>query len=916
MALVIPNASSLFPSAAWWQALANSMNAELAQLRGESIGASILTSGTNVDTVTASSTWTTWANSNPNTPETGTGILRTWWVTDTAGAQLWMSATNTASMYLRFRGSGGWAAWKRIDAQYAIDQAKAYTDTAVLGARGGSGSGTKVVPLALTVGGSAAASSLGAVGVRMPMQWGARVTRWRVHVRNINPRFGTNQPGAVSLTGLWFGQGDGSGSFTGAATQINGAVSTPADGSEWVSKWVTTPLEAGTRYLLAYGLNTTGTQSVVGGGWTTASPADAANSAAAKTARTALPLDVWIEAETASTTPVIAAWGDSLSSGVGATLPVYDSVVSQYARANGALPVHYTASGDSAASWAGNLSAYKWTRWATLAKPDVTIAAMGSNDVFNGDALATIQANWQAAVDNIRATISPAVVVTTITPRDGVTGTMETTRRSLNTWLKGLPRGRDVFDLVPAVSSDDETLTPALTSDGIHLTTAGYAAEVGTITRALAFAPSAGPQGPKGDKGDKGDPGGSDAATASWISSGTETQAAFDARAALIGDPRWVVKANQPTVNVKDYGAIPGSGDNTAAINAAAAAAGASRTLFFPEGTYRFADTITGVRGITGSGRARTVLHYTGTGTAIQIAPTLGTRSYHGRFDNFLLRADTTAAVGIDADSHSVGLYMQVAVQSFGTGFWLRSTVDDGGCLYNTFLHCEATTCTTGWLIDTQSSNENRLIASRTNGAGVAVWIKHGNHNHVMNCAFESGTDGVRIEGGTSSDANVIAFNRFEKNSGHAMTVATGVRDTRLILNKVMSTGGDVVDNGLRTVIIPGLDGDAALGIVRNRDMTGSTSPLLAVRDKLATVGDPVTVEIQNERFGGKFLRGMRGGTERFFINAEGVIKPFSGSTLPSPSRAGAGGMAYNTATNKPVWSDGTAWRYADGTPA
>jgi hypothetical protein len=175
----------------------------------------------------------------------------------------------------------------------------------------------------------------------------------------------------------------------------------------------------------------------------------------------------------------------------------------------------------------------------------------------------------------------------------------------------------------------------------------------------------------------------------------------------------------------------------------------------------------------------------------------------------------------------------------------------------------------------------------------------------------------VHVEGGTSSDGNVIAFCRFEANSDQAVVVATGVRDTSIFLNNRLSTGGTILDNGLRTKHVPGLPSGAHMSVERNIDMGADvTTPAFAVRDTLATVGSPNTMELQNERFGGKFMRGVRGGAEKFAINAEGAIRPFAAVTasLPSASRAGAGGMAYNTTTSKPVWSDGTVWRYADGT--
>ena len=399
---------------------------------------------------------------------------------------------------------------------------------------------------------------------------------------------------------------------------------------------------------------------------------------------------------------------------------------------------------------------------------------------------------------------------------------------------------------------------------------------------------------------------GLDSAVAGKITAPSTTRDALDKR---YGD--WI--------NVKAYGAVgDGIANDSTAILAAAAAAGQTGILYFPKGTYLFNQTITGVRGIRGDGRARTTLQYAGITTAIRLSTTVGTRTYHGSFEEFLLRTQTSGLVGIDLEAHSNGLFQHIAVQGFGTGFYLASTIDDGGCLYNTFIHCEAVTCAKGWHIASQSSNENRLISCRSNGCtDAAVHITHGNHNHMISCAFESGADGVRIEGGTSSDANVIAFTRFEMNSADAIQIDTGVRDTTLLFPKIMSTGGAYTDLGLRTKYLPALSVSSNTAVVRNRNTT--TDPTMAafeIRDDYSLAGDPITTRVVTERFTGKFMSFVRGGVERAAINAEGAIRPASAVTasLPSPSRAGVGGMAFNTTTNRPVWSDGTAWRYADGT--
>lgn len=409
--------------------------------------------------------------------QTGTPDQASWWITtatlvDTARMQEAVAYGAAPRVMRRFRGSGGWAGWERTDAG-AIDLA---------GLGGGSGASPasfKTVPLALTVGGGGSSGATSGA-YRMPIKFGATVTRWRAHFRNNNPRFGTDGP-AAAISSVWFGAAS-SGQFTGTPVQVNGPVNT--NGGEYVTPWMSTPINAGTEYALSYQFAATSTNQVVGGGWQSNT---VSGTTATLTRVVSLPLDVWIEAEVTPDVPVVAVFGDSLSSGVGATLPVFDSWLSQWARTNGALPVHYTASGDTMAGW-DDSNAYKWQRWQHLSRPDAALHAMGSNDVFGGASLAEMQDRRAVSIGQLASLVSPVIYSATLMPRTGVAaGTLEQTRRDYNTWLKTSPdAARDLFDFVPAISGDDENISPGFDADGTHLNTAGYAAVAGTIIRPLA----------------------------------------------------------------------------------------------------------------------------------------------------------------------------------------------------------------------------------------------------------------------------------------------------------------------------------------------------------------------------------------------------------------------------------------------
>lgn len=413
--------------------------------------------------------------------QTGTPEQGTWWITtatiaDTSRMQVAVSYGAAPRVMRRFRGSGGWSGWERTDAG-AID----------LSALGGGGSGAspasfKTVPLALTVGGGNLGGQTSGF-YRVPVRFGVTIKRWRLHLRNINPRFGTDG-GTLRLGHVHFGPATAGQFATLPPRLIEGYTTLPPGGI--ASPWQSSPIEAGTEYAVAYSFSQGTAQGAIGGGWTASSVADPD---ATLTRVSSLPLDAWIEAEVEPEVPVVAAFGDSISSGVGATFPVLDSWLSQWCRANAALPVHYTASGDSMAGW-DDSNHYKWQRWQHLTRPDAVIHAMGSNDVFGGATLATLKERRAKSLDQLASLVSPVIFSATVLPRNANTGAMEDTRRAYNAFVMGKPdSARAAFNFVAAVSGDDETISPGFNADGTHLNTAGYA-QLGTSITAPLTAPS------------------------------------------------------------------------------------------------------------------------------------------------------------------------------------------------------------------------------------------------------------------------------------------------------------------------------------------------------------------------------------------------------------------------------------------
>lgn len=360
-------------------------------------------------------------------------------------------------------------------------------------------SGNKMVPLVLTAGHGGTTYGQTSATVRYPMEWAAPIYRGRVHIRNINPRENQVFTGAVNFPqGLYVGDAT---TWDGTATnltQVAAPFSTAENGGDWVSDVIEFDFLPDSKHILSASYVASATVVNNSGACWTATGQVAESTAGTWTQGAMAPFDIWIEVEVPESTPVVAVVGDSLSAGTSSTLPVHDSVMSQYMRKLGGLPIHYAHVGDSMNSYNGGGAAgsetYKKTRWAHLARPDAVLFALGSNDMFGGNAsLATCQSRFATTLAWAKSALSPNVYLSTITPRDAEIGAKEDIRRSYNVWLKGKtsPGGdaRAVFDFVPAISSDDETIIPALNGDGIHLNTAGYAAEMETLRHLTAPAP-------------------------------------------------------------------------------------------------------------------------------------------------------------------------------------------------------------------------------------------------------------------------------------------------------------------------------------------------------------------------------------------------------------------------------------------
>lgn len=371
-----------------------------------------------------------------------------------------ITSLTSPEIWSRFQGSTGWSAWVQVGGS-------ASASAGLLPASPGS---MKSAPLAMTAGfGGATVTGSGTTVVMQKLP--AMVERLQIHLENRNPRSNNQDSPQVTLSNVRIGLHNGSGSSASWVTPA-GVGLTP-----YRSAWITVPPSwRGQEIVVAYTWTSSGTiQQTIGTGWT----------GGAATGQ--VPLWAWLECAIPADVPVVAAFGDSLSVGVGSTHVMVDSWIAQWAEANDAFPAWWAGSGDASTTWTKDADR-KWFQYGkTIAAPDAVIYAMGSNEVFGSGApsYAVMQQRTRDTVALIREKLgNPVVYGATIMPRTSATD--ETLRRNVNAWYPYSGLFRQVFPFGTTISNDDETIIPEYDSDGIHLTTSGYGALAGIIPASIA----------------------------------------------------------------------------------------------------------------------------------------------------------------------------------------------------------------------------------------------------------------------------------------------------------------------------------------------------------------------------------------------------------------------------------------------
>lgn len=374
------------------------------------------------------------------------GVLITRSLNTIARQQFYYKYGFAVSFWMRFSGSNGWSEWFRMDA--GADVLDKYQKK---GAPSSTGSGFKVLPLALTngTGSTTAAPTSANVIYDVGLSDNIPVKRARLALRDGNPRQGTFTPNQVVVNNLKI---DG--------VQKVSTFTTPSNGDIGFSPW----MDISTLDYVEFDyVAQTGPARIVGGG--------KINGVRGVT----MPFEMWLEVEVPSWVPAFAIFGDSNSIGVGTTIPLHDAYMSVYGRRKGIFPVFYGHSGDTLLN-NEDPTHHKWNRWAHLDSPDGVLDMMGSNDMATGDLThVEFRRRRSACWAILREKVSSNIHVGTLKPRNTYTGNYDIVRTQNNSWLKTKPEDvREWHDLNSPVSDDDVTMNQEYNYDGIHMNSAGH----------------------------------------------------------------------------------------------------------------------------------------------------------------------------------------------------------------------------------------------------------------------------------------------------------------------------------------------------------------------------------------------------------------------------------------------------------
>lgn len=400
----------------------------------------------------------------------------------------WTYSSDAAPrIWIRRKNAAGWSPWSLVG---PVDTSPYPTLPAARTA-----SGFKAPRCPITLGHNTSGSAPVTNGaVRLPIKWGAKPTRIRPIIADVDIRAGIRSTTAdIVITGVWVAAYDESTGAVSNLTQISAGGTIPA-GGDWVGAWAPFPAAiTSDAWCLIYGY--TGTPACQNRGFAHqhTDPAQAGTTSTGWTTTMNAPFAVSLDVEVPNGTPVVMYVGDSLLCGQGATKGTFEGIANVHARSIKAIPVLACSAGDTVQGMT-TFTAYKWTRFAGMASPDAVLLEAGVNDIGGGSTAAALQGYTATLVTWLAQKYGP-VHLSTITPSEGATASQKAERAAYNTWIRSAPLGvRDVHDVALTMQQpgDPDLLVDAYDAgDGLHFTTAGHAAYAAAISRPLTTPPVA-----------------------------------------------------------------------------------------------------------------------------------------------------------------------------------------------------------------------------------------------------------------------------------------------------------------------------------------------------------------------------------------------------------------------------------------
>jgi lysophospholipase L1-like esterase len=291
--------------------------------------------------------------------------------------------------------------------------------------------------------------------------------------------------------------------WSAAPTKVLNSFQNPADGSDYISPWVTDPaLQFGPDQLNAIGLTIAAPNNGNGSGVSSTHPGwrstvvGTANSlytlASTGYFGNTLALDKRIEYEYEGTNPIGLLVGASGDEGYNLTtaldgaggyeiLPPHETWAGQHGLRTGTCWMNGAISAATQQPFrsADSLAYTRFDLGGSVTTPDFAVIGLGGNSMMAGTALATIQSEYSDVVDAIKSFGIKRIFHETIVPVGQAAGANETIRTSFNDWLRTLPFGAEGIIDVDLILRDPvnnlQQMPGFVDTDKIHPKHGGYA---------------------------------------------------------------------------------------------------------------------------------------------------------------------------------------------------------------------------------------------------------------------------------------------------------------------------------------------------------------------------------------------------------------------------------------------------------